>query len=69
MKLLSLKHLHGILQMKRRYGDLGTPRTGHSRPRVRPLRWLRQPPATQHPRQAWWEELSAPVYLRQHPEF
>lgn len=69
MKLLNLKHLHGILQMKRRYGDVGKPRTHRTRPRVRPLRWLRQPPSSQHPRKAWWEELSAPVYLRKHPEF
>jgi hypothetical protein len=69
MKLLNLKRVHGILQMHRRYGDVGKPRTGHTRPRPQPARWLRQPPSSQRSRGAWWEEICAPVYLRQHPEF
>ncbi|NUN92367.1 MAG: hypothetical protein HUU04_01150 [Verrucomicrobiae bacterium] len=69
MKLLRLKPIHGIHQMLRRYSDVATPRTGHIRPRLQPHRWRRQPPASQSGRRILGEDLGAPVYLREHPEF
>lgn len=69
MKLLSLKHLHGIRQMMHRYGDVEKPKTGHTRPRLQPARWHRRPPSAPRTQRTWLEELCAPVYLRQHSEF